>query len=116
MRRAEKIVDLLRLLAFQIGQEVSISELATTLALGRLTVERYLDLLEKVFVIFRTGGSGESAQGKNQDRAVTIFMTMVYATALPRTSNARTAQRHRAALGKSTSWWSAGRRTNTWSV
>lgn len=56
VRRAEKIVDLLRLLAFQIGQEVSISELATTLALGRLTVERYLDLLEKVFVIFRTGG------------------------------------------------------------
>ena len=56
VRRAEKIVDLLRLLAFQIGQEVSISELATTLALGRQTVERYLDLLEKVFVIFRTGG------------------------------------------------------------
>jgi predicted AAA+ superfamily ATPase len=56
VRRAEKIVDLLRLLAFQIGQEVSITELATTLALGRLTVERYLDLLEKVFVIFRTGG------------------------------------------------------------
>jgi hypothetical protein len=56
VRRAEKIVDLLRLLAFQIGQEVSISELATNLALGRPTVERYLDLLEKVFVIFRVGG------------------------------------------------------------
>jgi predicted AAA+ superfamily ATPase len=56
VRRADKIVDLLRLLAFQIGQEVSITELGTSLALGRLTVERYLDLLEKVFVIFRTGG------------------------------------------------------------
>lgn len=56
VRRADKIVDLLRLLAFQIGQEVSIAELATTLALGRQAVERYLDLLEKVFVIFRTGG------------------------------------------------------------
>lgn len=56
VRRADKIADLLRLLAFQIGQEVSISELATTLALGRQAVERYLDLLEKVFVIFRTGG------------------------------------------------------------
>ena len=33
VRRADKIVDLLRLLAFQIGQEVSIAELATTLAL-----------------------------------------------------------------------------------
>ncbi|MBN2146186.1 MAG: ATP-binding protein [Anaerolineales bacterium] len=56
VRRAEKIVDLLRLLAFQIGQEVSLAELATSLALNRQTVERYLDLLEKVFVIFRVGG------------------------------------------------------------
>jgi uncharacterized protein len=56
IRRSEKVVDLLRLLAFQIGQEVSITELASNLALNRLTVERYLDLLEKVFVIFRVGG------------------------------------------------------------
>jgi predicted AAA+ superfamily ATPase len=56
VRRSDKIVDLLRLLAFQIGQEVSIAELATNLALNRRTVERYLDLLEKVFVIFRVGG------------------------------------------------------------
>jgi len=54
VRRSEKIVDLLRLVAFQIGQEVSIAELATSLALNRQTVERYL--LEKVFVIFRVGG------------------------------------------------------------
>ena len=56
VRRAEKIVDLLRLLAFQIGQEVSFAELAASLALNRQTVERYLDLLEKVFVIFKVGG------------------------------------------------------------
>jgi len=56
VRRSEKIVDLLRLLAFQIGQEVSVAELAASLALHRQTVERYLDLLEKVFVIFRVGG------------------------------------------------------------
>ncbi len=56
IRRSEKIVDLLRLLAFQIGEEVSLAELAASLALNRQTVERYLDLLEKVFVIFRVGG------------------------------------------------------------
>lgn len=56
IRRSDKIVDLLRLLAFQIGQEVSLAELATNLALNRQTVERYLDLLEKVFVIFKVGG------------------------------------------------------------
>lgn len=56
LRRADKIVDLLRLLAYQVGQEVSITELATSLALNRSTVERYLDLLEKVFVIFKVNG------------------------------------------------------------
>jgi uncharacterized protein len=56
VRRAYKILDLLRLIAFQIGKEVSLAELASNLALNRETVERYLDLLEKVFVIFRVSG------------------------------------------------------------
>lgn len=56
VRRSDKLVDLLRLLAFQIGQEVSLAELARSLGLNRVTVERYLDLLEKVFVIFKVGG------------------------------------------------------------
>lgn len=56
LRRADKIVGLLRLLAFQIGSEVSFSELAANLGINRQTVERYLDLLEKVFVIFKVGG------------------------------------------------------------
>lgn len=56
VRKPDKIIDLLRMLAFQIGYEVSISEIASSLALNRQTVERYLDLLEKVFVIFKVGG------------------------------------------------------------
>ena len=56
LRRSDKIVDLLRLLAFQIGQEVSIAELATNLGVSRTTIDRYLDMLEKVFVIFRVNG------------------------------------------------------------
>jgi hypothetical protein len=56
IRHASKIVNLLRLLAFQIGSEVSISELAKSLSADFRTIERYLDLLEKVFVIFRVGG------------------------------------------------------------
>ncbi|MEM7332013.1 MAG: ATP-binding protein [Chloroflexota bacterium] len=56
LRRADKLVDLLRLLAFQIGFEVSKSELASNLGINRQTVDRYLDLLEKAFVIYRVGG------------------------------------------------------------
>lgn len=56
VKHPEKLVDLLRLLAFQIGQEVSLAELASNLAINRETVERYLDLLEKSFVIFKVSG------------------------------------------------------------
>ncbi len=48
-----KIRDLLRLLAFQVGQLVSVNELTQRLSINRETVERYIDLLEKSFVIFR---------------------------------------------------------------
>lgn len=51
-----KISDLLKMLAFQIGHEVSVNELANALAISRQTVERYLDLLEKTFIIKRVTG------------------------------------------------------------
>lgn len=56
LRNADKIHRLLTLLAFQVGKEVSITELGTGLGLNRLTVERYINLLEKTFVIFRIPG------------------------------------------------------------
>jgi predicted AAA+ superfamily ATPase len=56
IRYANKLVRLLQLLAFQIGKEVSISELGRQLGMSKNTVERYLDLLEKVFIIYRQSG------------------------------------------------------------
>jgi len=47
------INDLLRLLAYQIGQEVSYGELAGKLSVTKETVMRYIDLLEKAFIIQR---------------------------------------------------------------
>lgn len=49
------INDLLRLLAYQIGQEVSYGELAAKLAVSKETVMRYIDLLEKAFIVQRRG-------------------------------------------------------------
>lgn len=51
LRNARKLRDLLILLAFQIGHEVSLSELGNQLELHKNTVFKYLDLLEKTFVI-----------------------------------------------------------------
>ncbi|HPJ95602.1 MAG TPA: ATP-binding protein [Deltaproteobacteria bacterium] len=56
IRHADKLVRLLQLIAFQIGKEVSLTELGKQLGMSKNTVERYLDLLEKVFVLFRLGG------------------------------------------------------------
>ncbi|MDP2951532.1 MAG: ATP-binding protein [bacterium] len=47
------LVKLLKALALQIGSEVSYNELANTLQIDKKTIERYLELLEKSFVIFR---------------------------------------------------------------
>jgi hypothetical protein len=44
------------LLAFQVGQEVSLSELGGKLGLDYKTVARYLDLLEKSFVLYNLRG------------------------------------------------------------
>ncbi len=56
LRHSDKLIRLLQLLAFQIGKEVSFTELGTQLGLSKNTVERYLDLLEKAFVIYRLRG------------------------------------------------------------
>ena len=53
VKTPDLIKRLLRLLAHQAGSEVSVNELATQLQMARPTVDRYLDLLEQTFVIFR---------------------------------------------------------------
>lgn len=56
VRKPKKVIDLLTLLALQVGNEVRIMELAEKLELSKLTVERYLDVLEKMFVIVNLHG------------------------------------------------------------
>ncbi|MCX6841948.1 MAG: ATP-binding protein [candidate division WOR-3 bacterium] len=53
VKTPDLIKRLLTLLAHQVGNEVSTQELATQLQMARPTVERYLDLLEQTFVVFR---------------------------------------------------------------
>ena len=56
IRNSDKLYDLLRLLSYQIGNEVSLNELGNALGLSKQTIARYLDLLEKAFIIKRIGG------------------------------------------------------------
>jgi len=56
LRNARKLRDLVTLVAHQIGSEVSLNELANALQINKATVHRYLDLLEKNFILRRVGG------------------------------------------------------------
>lgn len=56
VRHSAKISRLLQLMAFQVGKEVSYTELGSSLGMSKNTIERYLDLLEKAFVIQKLAG------------------------------------------------------------
>ncbi|MCK4653073.1 MAG: ATP-binding protein, partial [Candidatus Cloacimonetes bacterium] len=56
IKHSSKLLQLLQLIAFQIGKEVSFNELGRQLGMSKNTVEKYLDLLEKVFIIFKRTG------------------------------------------------------------
>ena len=56
LRKPDLLDKLLRALAYQVGSEVSYNELAQTVGSDSKTVEKYIELLEKCFIIFRLNG------------------------------------------------------------
>lgn len=56
VKGAKIMMDLLRLIAYQVGSEVSLNELGSQLAIDRKTIARYLDLLEKAFILVNLRG------------------------------------------------------------
>ncbi len=56
IKKPKKVVDLLAMLAYQIGNEVAVSELSNGLGISQKTVENYLDVLEKMFVLVNLRG------------------------------------------------------------
>lgn len=114
VRRSDKIVDLLRLLAFQIGQEVLVSELATHLSLNRQTIERYLDLLEKVFVIFKVGGLSRNLRKEISKNSRYYFYDNGVRNSLIQNFNRLGLRNATSAnCGKTISWSSGAKPTNT---
>jgi predicted AAA+ superfamily ATPase len=53
IKGTRQILDLLKLIAFQIGKEVSLNELASQVKLDVKTVGKYLDLFEKSFILYK---------------------------------------------------------------
>ncbi len=74
IKRSRTLFDLLKLLALQVGSEVSISELATQLGIDVKTVKRYLDLLEKAFVIHRLSGFSRNLRQEVVNKSKYYFL------------------------------------------
>lgn len=73
VKSSQVVMNLLRLLAFQVGSLVSYTELAMKVWLNQKTVERYLDLLEKSFIIKRVWGYSRNMRKEITQKAKYYF-------------------------------------------
>ncbi|MBI4652708.1 ATP-binding protein [Candidatus Kuenenbacteria bacterium] len=73
IKSSKILLDLLKLLAFQVGSQVSLNELANKLKIDIKTVDRYLDLLEKSFVIKRISGFSRNLRKEVVSKAKYYF-------------------------------------------
>lgn len=87
VRKPKKVIDLLSLLALQIGSEVSIAELSKHLALSRPVVEKYLDLLEKMFVLVNLRGFSRNLRKEIYKTSKYYFIDLGLRNALIRNFN-----------------------------
>jgi len=72
LRKSSLIQNLLRLLALQIGQEVSYNELAVQLGVNRLTVQKYIDVMEQSFVLFKLNALSRNMR-KEISKSVKVY-------------------------------------------
>lgn len=87
VRKPKKIIDLLSLLALQIGSEVSTAEIASHLSISKISVEKYLDLLEKMFVIVNIRGFSRNLRKEISKTSKYYFVDMGFRNALIRNFN-----------------------------
>ncbi|HDO06209.1 MAG TPA: ATP-binding protein, partial [Bacteroidetes bacterium] len=73
IKSPQLLIDLLRLLAFQVGSEVSINELSQSLKIDNKTVKRYIELLEKAFIIFTLRGFSKNLRKEISKKAKYYF-------------------------------------------
>lgn len=112
LKNSSKMRDLLRLIAFQLGSEVSYEELGKQLGMSKTTVEKYLDLLEKVFVIYRLGFIRVTYARRLQKLASGTSTTTAFAMPLSGLSHRWPFGRMSVRCGRTTSSESGAKRTS----
>lgn len=76
IKKSATLLNLVKLLAFQVGQLVSLSELAMQLQIDTKTVARYLDLLEKSFIIYKLGGFSRNLRNEITSKHKYYFLDL----------------------------------------
>lgn len=76
IKSPELLKDIAKMLAFQIGQEVSLNEIAVSLKTDVKTVSRYLDLLEKMFVIRKARGFSRNLRNEITKKSKYYFLDL----------------------------------------
>ncbi|QBN19135.1 ATP-binding protein [Flavobacterium nackdongense] len=66
IKKRDKIIALLQIVAFRIGSELSLESIGRDLQISKNTVEKYLDLFSKVFIIYSVSGFS-----RNRDNEIT---------------------------------------------
>ncbi len=72
IKKPEKLMKLLQAIAFQVGSEVSANELSNMIGLDNQTVEKYIQLLEQTYIVFRLGSFSRNLR-KELKRARKIY-------------------------------------------
>jgi len=76
IKKPQLLVNLLQMIAFQVGAEVSVNEMAVALQVNRNTVQRYIDLLEKAFVIFQLNGFSRNQRNEITKKTKIYFFDL----------------------------------------
>ena len=76
INKPDKLVKLLQALAFQIGSQVSYNEVGQLVGLDSKTVERYIDILEKSYVVFRLGSFSRNLRNELKSSRKVYFWDM----------------------------------------
>lgn len=66
IKKRDKIISLLQIVAFRVGSELSLEKIGNELQISKNTVEKYLDLFSKVFIMYNVSG-----YSKNRDNEIT---------------------------------------------
>jgi predicted AAA+ superfamily ATPase len=64
IKKRDKIMKLLQMMAFRVGSEISVEGIGNELGISKNTVDKYLDLFEKVFIMYPVSGYTKNADNE----------------------------------------------------